>query len=81
MLIVCPQDRRERDLMVDLLILEMRDFDVILGMDWLAVYHAFVDCHEKKVVFRIPGAPEFFYQGSKTSPPSLVSVLQASPSS
>ncbi|KAL6310827.1 hypothetical protein AAG906_005867 [Vitis piasezkii] len=30
------------------------DFDVILGMDWLASYHA-SDCFEKRVTFSIPG--------------------------
>ncbi|RVW43163.1 ATPase 11, plasma membrane-type [Vitis vinifera] len=35
------------------------DFDVILGMDWLASYHAFVDCFGKRVTFRIPGCQGF----------------------
>ncbi|XP_070049756.1 uncharacterized protein [Nicotiana tomentosiformis] len=30
---------------VDLLLLDMVDFDVILGMDWLSPYHAILDCH------------------------------------
>ena len=31
------------ELLVDLLLLEMVDFDVILGMDWLAKHNAIVD--------------------------------------
>uniref|UniRef100_A0A2N9J728 Reverse transcriptase domain-containing protein n=1 Tax=Fagus sylvatica TaxID=28930 RepID=A0A2N9J728_FAGSY len=31
----------------------MKDFDVILGMDWLAANYASVNCHSKKVKFQI----------------------------
>ncbi|XP_059658489.1 uncharacterized protein LOC132304787 [Cornus florida] len=40
---------------IDLIVLRMRDFDVILGMDWLARYHAQLDCHERIIVFSVPG--------------------------
>uniref|UniRef100_A0A2N9HRA9 RNA-directed DNA polymerase n=1 Tax=Fagus sylvatica TaxID=28930 RepID=A0A2N9HRA9_FAGSY len=43
-----------RELSADLVLLGMHDFDVILGMNWLAAYHASVDCFEKEVVFRPP---------------------------
>ncbi|XP_070002992.1 uncharacterized protein [Nicotiana sylvestris] len=33
----------------DLLLLDMIDFEVILGMDWLSPYHAVLDCHAKTV--------------------------------
>ncbi|XP_070002464.1 uncharacterized protein [Nicotiana sylvestris] len=32
---------------VDLLLLDMIDFNVILGMDWLSLFHAIHDCHAK----------------------------------
>ncbi|XP_070025160.1 uncharacterized protein [Nicotiana sylvestris] len=32
---------------VDLLVLDMVDFDVILGMDWLSPYHTILECHAK----------------------------------
>ena len=35
------------DTLVDLMLLEMVDFDVILRMDWLASCHAKVECHMK----------------------------------
>ncbi|RVW14025.1 Transposon Ty3-I Gag-Pol polyprotein [Vitis vinifera] len=38
-----------REMPVDLVLLDLQDFDVILGMDWLASYHASVDCFEKRV--------------------------------
>nr|GEW63967.1 putative reverse transcriptase domain-containing protein [Tanacetum cinerariifolium] len=37
---------------IDLKPLELGSFDVIIGMDWLAKYHALITCDEK--VFRIP---------------------------
>ena len=53
---------QEHELSVDLLPLEMCDFDVILGMDWLAKHNAIVDCFSKIVVFRKSGDLEFCFQ-------------------
>ena len=33
----------------DLVALDMRDFDVVLGMDWLSFHRATLDCYKKKV--------------------------------
>jgi hypothetical protein len=52
-----------RDLFVDLILLDMHDFDVILGMDWLSTHHAVVDCFAKRVIFRIPRQPKFYFEG------------------
>ena len=46
-----------RELVADLILLHMHDFDAILGMDWLSTHHAVVECFEKHVVFHIPGLP------------------------
>ena len=46
-----------RELPVDLVLLDLQDFDVILRMDWLASYHTSVDCFGKRVTFSIPGQP------------------------
>ena len=35
----------------DLIVLNMIDFDIILGIDWLALYHACINCHGKQVSF------------------------------
>ncbi|XP_075076472.1 uncharacterized protein LOC142163117 [Nicotiana tabacum] len=35
---------------VDLLLLDMVDFDTILGIDWLSPYHAILDCHATRSV-------------------------------
>nr|XP_027109240.1 uncharacterized protein LOC113729108 [Coffea arabica] len=45
----------ERKLLTDLMSLAIKRYDVILGMDWLARYHAQLDCKMKLVELRIPG--------------------------
>ena len=39
-------------LKVNLILLEMFDFDVILGMDWLSDHRALMDYFTKKIVFK-----------------------------
>src|ERR1700732_263015 len=38
----------------DLIILKMREFDAILGMDWLAKYHAIINCFYKTISILLP---------------------------
>nr|XP_033512830.1 uncharacterized protein LOC117272986 [Nicotiana tomentosiformis] len=52
-----------RDTVVDLLVLPMSDFDVIMGMDWLASCYASVDCHSKLIRFDFPGEPCLVWKG------------------
>ena len=68
-----------KEMTVDLVLLGLQDFDVILGMDWLASYHAFVDCFGKRVTFSIPGQPEFSFEGKHVDRPlRMISTLRAS---
>ena len=62
----------------DLIVLDMDDFDIIMGMDWLAKHRATVDCYRKEVQFSQPGEPEvIFYGERKILSTSLISVIQA----
>ena len=45
--------------------LDMVDFDVILGMDWLADCHATLDCHNKVVKLDMPEEPTVVFQGDQ----------------
>ncbi|XP_071901054.1 uncharacterized protein [Coffea arabica] len=45
----------ERKMLVDLVSLDIKGYDVIIGMDFLAYYHAKLDCKAKMVEFWIPG--------------------------
>ena len=74
----CVVKIADRELLADLTLLEMRDFDIILGMDWLATHYAIVDCHRKKVIFQVPGEIEFCFVGSGAyTSPRVISALQA----
>ena len=48
-----------RELLADLVLLDVIDFDVIMGMDWLAKHYTTIDCREKEVIFRISNDKEF----------------------
>ena len=62
----------------DLINLREMEYDLILRMDWLSIYHAHVDCRQKKIIFKIAGAPEYVYEEmkNKISIP-VISTLKA----
>ncbi|XP_071906044.1 uncharacterized protein [Coffea arabica] len=45
----------EQKMLVDLISLDIKGYDVIIGMDFLGHHHAKLDCREKIVEFCIPG--------------------------
>ncbi|XP_070018179.1 uncharacterized protein [Nicotiana sylvestris] len=49
---------------VDLLLLDMIDLEIILGMDWLSPYHTVLDCHAKTVTLAMLGLPRLEWNGS-----------------
>ncbi|KAA0063443.1 Retrotransposable element Tf2 [Cucumis melo var. makuwa] len=64
---------------VTLLVLDMQDFDVILGMDWLSANHASIDCFRKKVVFNPPSRTSFKFKGAGiVCVPKVISAMKAS---
>ena len=64
--------------MADLILLYMIDFDVILGMDWLAQHYATLDCREKEVIFKIPNDVAFRFRGDRISmPKNFISKVTA----
>ena len=48
------------ELRVDLVPLDMFDFDIILGMDWLKMYHVKMDCYNKVVILLMPNEEVIF---------------------
>ncbi|XP_070032050.1 uncharacterized protein [Nicotiana tomentosiformis] len=50
----------------DLPLLDMTDFEVILGMDWLSPYHAIPYCHAKNVTLEMPKLPRLEWRGSSS---------------
>ncbi|XP_070055326.1 uncharacterized protein [Nicotiana tomentosiformis] len=58
--------------------LEMVDFDVIMGMDWLASCYANVDCRTKMARFQFPGEPIIKWKGNIATPKGrFISYLKA----
>ena len=67
-----------RELMAHLIELEMVDYDVILGMDWLSKHHAVINCNKKEVKFQAPGSESFYFHGSSRRPAlPMVSAMRA----
>lgn len=50
----------------DLMIMDMSDYDVIVGMDWLESYRAIFDYSKKKVTISIPNGLTFTFYGNKS---------------
>ncbi|XP_070036454.1 uncharacterized protein [Nicotiana tomentosiformis] len=48
----------------NLLLLNMVDFDIILGMYWLSPYQAILDCHTKTVTLDMPRLPRLEWRGT-----------------
>ncbi|KAH0754464.1 hypothetical protein KY290_024734 [Solanum tuberosum] len=53
----CPICILHKILPCDLVELNMVDFDVVLGMDWLHAYYASIDCRTRRVKFQFPSEP------------------------
>ena len=47
----------------DLVILDMTDFDIILGMTWLSPYYVVLNCNTKFVTLEIPGREKLEWEG------------------
>ncbi len=64
----CPVQLGSWVLPADLLVLrQLQDFDVVLGMDWMSRFCATIDCRERTVTFREPGQEEFVYRGCQST--------------
>ena len=57
-----------REFYVNLIELEIDDFDFILCMDMLSKYKATIDCHRRKVTFAPEGETPFVLVGSASVP-------------
>ena len=52
-------------LTVDLRIMDMLEFDVILGMDWLTAYRVVIDCERRRVTAYTQDGTCVIFQGDK----------------
>ena len=52
-------------LTVDLRIMDMSEFDVIFGMDWLTFYKVVIDCERRRVTAYMQDGTRVVFQGGK----------------
>ena len=52
-------------LIVDLRVMDMLEFDVILGMDWLTAYKVIIDCERRRVTTYMQDGTHVVFQGDK----------------
>ena len=52
-------------LTVDLRVMDMTEFDVILGMDWLTAYKVVIDCERMRVTTYTQDGTRVVFQGDK----------------
>ena len=62
----CPVLVEDVVMPANLVPLDIVDFDVILGADWLHYNHANIHCYEKMVTFHRPGLPEVTFVGERS---------------
>ncbi|GAV62614.1 RVP_2 domain-containing protein [Cephalotus follicularis] len=74
----CEMSMAGISLYADLIVLPIRDFDVILGMDWLSTHRACMDCYNKTVDFCLPDGTTFQFKGDKGFSTPIVSFIRAS---
>ena len=62
----------------DLVALDMRDFDVVLCMDWLSRHRSTLDCYKKEVKLNRPGKLEVKFRGLRRELSScMISAMTA----
>ncbi|XP_039136414.1 uncharacterized protein LOC120273778 [Dioscorea cayenensis subsp. rotundata] len=61
----CPIKVKGVDFEADLIPLEMRDFDAILGMDWLNRHKASIDCFKKEVTLQSSHGLSVVFEGER----------------
>ncbi|GAV63140.1 RVP_2 domain-containing protein [Cephalotus follicularis] len=74
----CEMSMAGIPLYADLIVLPIRDFDVVLGMDWLSAHRARMDCYNKTVDFCLPDGTTFQFKGDKGFSTPIISFIQAS---
>ena len=74
----CPIMLPNRVSYVDLVELDMLDFDIILGMDWLHACFASIDCRKRVVRFNFLNEPVVKWKGGNSIPRDrIISCLKA----
>ncbi|KAK4395973.1 hypothetical protein Sango_1751600 [Sesamum angolense] len=74
----CPVIVEGVTLYADLVVINLKEFDVILGLDWLSCEHVLVDCQTKEVAVEVSGQMKTVIVGErKVIPNCLISAVTA----
>ncbi|WMV25494.1 hypothetical protein MTR67_018879 [Solanum verrucosum] len=73
----CPVSLSFRVTHIDLVELDMLDFNVILGMDWLNSCYASIDCRTRTVKFQFPNEPKSRKEENLCRKVGFVSCIKA----
>ena len=74
----CPIIIHDREFSVNLIALPFREFDLILGMNWLSKHRAIIDYDKKTMVLRCSDQSEVIVHGVHSGPMSnVISAMQA----
>ena len=74
----CPIVIQAREFLIDKIPLPFREFNLIMGMDWLSKHRAIIDCGQKTIVLRCSNQTEVIVQGISSSVMSnVISTMQA----
>ena len=68
----CPIITHDQEFFVDLIALPFREFDFVLGMDWLSKHRAIIDYDKKTIVLRCSDQSEVIVHGVRYGPMSNV---------
>ncbi|KAH0743008.1 hypothetical protein KY290_031001 [Solanum tuberosum] len=75
---LCLSGQKRGRTWADLVILDMTDFDIILGMTWLSPYYAVLNCNTKSVTLEIPCRKWLEWEGVyKSKPTKIISSIRA----
>jgi hypothetical protein len=76
---LCPKVNlkiRGVDFVANLIVLESKGIDVILGMDWLSEYKVFINCAKKSIKMTTPEGKKWSLSQSWWSLPKVLPIVR-----
>ncbi|KAJ0559852.1 putative nucleotidyltransferase, Ribonuclease H [Helianthus annuus] len=73
----CKLSIDDEEYLIDLIPMSMGEFQVVVGMDWLAQHHAKVVCFRKEIKLTSPSGKHVTIYGEKGGSPIVCSMMKA----
>ncbi|KAK1432009.1 hypothetical protein QVD17_08873 [Tagetes erecta] len=68
---------QEEEYLIDLIPITLREFDVVIGMDWLSLHHASIVCNQKIVQFLSPTGKQICVYGERKNDIIICTMAKA----